>query len=247
MNENILQGKTILVVDDEVDLRDIICSEIEFLGGNVFQAGNISEAKDLLEKNKIDLIISDIRMPGGTGIELLEYVKAKNVSEPAIILITGFSDISIEDAYNKGAEALLNKPFMLEDLIKLAVRYTSPFANRFHEKVNADKVLPPPSDIELIDFGRGGVIVPIDGEKRSFQIGEPVKFNFIYDSHQFIGSGICRWIRPFDKGSKKAFIGLEFLDLNPSSLVNFGKIFNLREKIPYIPSTNFLTSDRYSR
>src|SRR5665647_59379 len=133
MDEQSLKGKTILVVDDEVDLRDIVASEFEYMGAVVHQAENIAVAQKLLNAQNVDLVVSDIRMPGGTGIDLLAFIKNRDVFDPPIILITGFADITTEEAFNKGAEALLNKPFKLDDLIKLAVKYTSPLEERFNE------------------------------------------------------------------------------------------------------------------
>ena len=51
MEEEVLKGKTLLVVDDETDLRDIVASELEFMGAKVFQAENISNAQKVLAQN----------------------------------------------------------------------------------------------------------------------------------------------------------------------------------------------------
>ncbi len=64
------------------------------MGANVSQAGNIMAADGILKQKQIDLIISDIRMPGGTGVDLLKTVKARNILNPPVILITGFADIA---------------------------------------------------------------------------------------------------------------------------------------------------------
>ena len=56
--------KTLLVVDDEADLREILVFSLERYGYKVFQASNGKEAFEIVRTNKIDLIISDIQMPG---------------------------------------------------------------------------------------------------------------------------------------------------------------------------------------
>jgi CheY-like chemotaxis protein len=236
MEEEILKGKNLLVVDDEVDLRDIVASELEFMGAKVFQAENITNAQKILNAEKIDLIVSDIRMPGGTGVDLLNIVKSKNVNVPPVILITGFADITLEDAFDKGAEALLNKPFKLDDLIKLAVRYTSPFEERFKEEVSAQQTIHAEVDEGSVRFGRGGLALPILVIGRKVDVGEAVNFDFNFDHQQYKGRGICRWQRPMDHGSNKVLMGLEFLNLTNVSLASFLKNLEGKSVIPYIPS-----------
>lgn len=236
MDEDVLKGKTLLVVDDETDLRDIVASELEFMGAKVFQAENISNAQKILAQNHIDLIVSDIRMPGGTGIDLLDVVKAKDTDVPPVILITGFADITTEDAFNKGAEALLNKPFKLDDLIKMVVRYTSPFDGRFKEEGSSQKKLSVELDKSKVQFGRGGLAMEFDTAGKKFDIGELVEFNFNYGDEHYEGNAICRWLRQLDHGTNKAIIGLEFMNLNTQTLGQFQKINAGKTVVPYIPS-----------
>ncbi|WPU67092.1 response regulator [Peredibacter starrii] len=235
MEEDVLKGKTLLVVDDEVDLRDIVASELEFMGAKVFQAENILSAQRVLASHKIDLIISDIRMPGGTGVDLLDVVKAKDVQVPPVILITGFADITNEDAFDKGAEALLNKPFKLDDLIKMAVRYTSPVEERFNHGTIETRKEVKPINGEL-KIGRGGVSLKLDTHGTKYEIGEVVRFNFTYGDKSFTGEGICRWFKPTDQGAQKATMGVEFLHLTPETLDHFKDYFEDSKVVPYIPS-----------
>jgi CheY-like chemotaxis protein len=234
MEESVLKGKTLLVVDDEADLRDIVASELEFMGAKVFQADNIANAQSILDQNAIDLIVSDIRMPGGTGIDLLDSVKARDVNKPPVILITGFADITLEDAFDKGAEAMLNKPFKLDDLIKLVVRYTSDYYERFNQKVEAKRVIPAEDQLSPFTLGRGGLSVEISTHGRKIEMGECLEFDLKHGEGIFRGQGVCRWYRPVD-GSSKAVIGLEIFSLEENSLGHFQKFFENKNLVPYIP------------
>lgn len=224
MEETILKGKTLLVVDDETDLRDIVASELEFMGGTVFQAENISVAKNILAKNKIDLIVSDIRMPGGTGIDLLDSVKENNVNVPAVILITGFADITAQEAFDRGAEALMNKPFKLDDLIQVASRYISPENERFNDssQLSTKKLV-----VEFAhDFaedsnmalGRGGLALTVDTHGKKYDLGEVIDFNFKFTDLVLSGTGILRWIKLNDHQPGKVSMGIEFINLEETSL-----------------------------
>lgn len=235
MDEELLKGRVLLIVDDEVDLRDIVASELEFMGATVFQAENITVAQKILEQHKIDLIISDIRMPGGTGLDLLDSVKSKNSNSPPVILITGFADITVEDAFNKGAEALANKPFKLDDLIKMVLRYTSTFEERFKEPGEATKSIESFSNDVKVKFGRGGFMMEITTQGQRYDIGDLVNFDFKFNHMNFKGIGTCRWIKTLDHQAYKALIGVELFNLEDESLKHFQEIYNSSEMVAYIP------------
>jgi DNA-binding NtrC family response regulator len=122
MSEKLFLSKTILIVDDEIDLREIIASEFEYLGAKVYLASNVLVAKEILSQEKIDLVVSDIRMPGGSGIDLLDFVKNQKVLNTSVILISGFADISIDEALGKGVDGYISKPFQLDEIIETALK-----------------------------------------------------------------------------------------------------------------------------
>lgn len=110
----------ILIVEDEKDFRDILK---EFFIDNKFDvadAGDIPTAISLLEKEKIDLVLSDIRLPGNDetdGIELLKWVR-KN-TQAKFILMTGFAEaFRTKLAFDIGADDFLGKPFNLEEALE---------------------------------------------------------------------------------------------------------------------------------
>ncbi len=114
-------GKTLLVVEDEADLREPLVMIFEELGCKVFEASNGVEGFQIACRESLDLVISDIRMPGGDGIELLKNIKGRGGSTP-IILITGFSPLSAQETAALGAAAILAKPFEVCDLEQAAAR-----------------------------------------------------------------------------------------------------------------------------
>jgi len=108
--------KTILVVDDEPDLRELIAKALELKGFKTLMAENGTRAYQVLQTQAVDMVISDIRMPGGDGVAFLR--KAKQLDEELpFILITGFADINSQEAHHAGAVALICKPFNLNDLV----------------------------------------------------------------------------------------------------------------------------------
>jgi CheY-like chemotaxis protein len=220
MDDSILRGKNVLVVDDEVDLREIVASELDFMGSVVDQAGNISAADAILKKKKIDLIISDIRMPGGTGVDLLKTVKARNILNPPVILITGFADITPEEAYAEGAEALLSKPFQLDDLIQVSARLLRPLETRFSEgpasgnkKLVYESILPV-KQTPHFELGRGGFYVRTENTQK-YEIGETISVSLKFPDCHIVGVGIPRWSKVSETDSKLC-IGVELLRIEDS-------------------------------
>lgn len=111
-------NKTVLIVDDEKDLRDLLRFEFELEGWIVHEAHNGTEAFKVFGDQKIDAIITDVRMPGGDGIQLLDKVHEKSPSTP-VLVVTGFADITPQEAMNRGAHAVLTKPFDLRQIYQI--------------------------------------------------------------------------------------------------------------------------------
>jgi CheY-like chemotaxis protein len=125
-----LERKAILVVDDEPDLREILSDEFSLSGAQVDVASNGCEALRKARSRAFDAVISDLRMPGGDGIELAKALKAQPNS-PVLILMTGFADLSGEEAYEIGAEGFLTKPFHLEAVHEVLGRLLTPAFERW--------------------------------------------------------------------------------------------------------------------
>jgi signal transduction histidine kinase len=102
-------SETILVVDDDPDVRNIMCGVLSDLGYQVREAGNGEAALDILSHHRPDLMVLDFGMPGSNGAEVA--VMARQASEGLrILFVSGYSDTSaIEKAAGKAT--LLHKPF----------------------------------------------------------------------------------------------------------------------------------------
>jgi CheY-like chemotaxis protein len=106
----------LLVVDDEVILREAIIRDFERKGFQVFASASGKEALSLIAKEKVEIVISDIQMPDGDGIFLLENLRKLHPELPPVILMTGYSDFSERALLEKGAFRYVSKPFSREDL-----------------------------------------------------------------------------------------------------------------------------------
>ncbi|HLM56958.1 MAG TPA: sigma-54 dependent transcriptional regulator [Pyrinomonadaceae bacterium] len=117
-----MPSNRILVVDDEESIAEALSLVLEERGHRVESAKTVGEADALLGGRPFDLVFTDLRLPDGTGIELLARVKA-NSPETEVILMTahGSLDLAIE-AIKGGAFYYLEKPFTPEQALALAAR-----------------------------------------------------------------------------------------------------------------------------
>ena len=106
----------ILVVDDEKNQRETLAGILKKWGHQVHLAGTAEEALSMLSGQPIDLILTDLRMPGLSGVELLEKSRQER-PDIAVIVMTAFGTIEgAVDAMRKGAANFLTKPIDLDQL-----------------------------------------------------------------------------------------------------------------------------------
>lgn len=115
--------RTILVVDDEIRYRELYARVLRHAGFTVQEAGSAAEALQFLEGATPDMIVSDVRMPGESGLDLLRRVREERPELP-FLLVTAYADVrEAVDALKLGAVDYLAKPVDLDELLA-AVRDT---------------------------------------------------------------------------------------------------------------------------
>lgn len=108
--------RVILIVDDEEGLREGLGKLLEDEGYVVLCAETGEEALDVLQQSRIDLVLTDMRMPGMDGIELLKKIRERH-GDLGVIILTGYGQIeSYIEAMNFGAIEYVSKPFKVNEL-----------------------------------------------------------------------------------------------------------------------------------
>ncbi len=111
----------ILVVDDDPEMRSLLNDELSDEGYEVIQAEDGSEAALKMKKESFNLLITDMRMAKGGGLELLDSAKEFNPGMP-VIVITAFGDWpALMNAYEGVVFAFISKPFKMNEL-KAAIK-----------------------------------------------------------------------------------------------------------------------------
>jgi DNA-binding response OmpR family regulator len=112
----------ILVVEDEKDIADILGEMLEYFGYTISTASDGIDAWCLVSGKEYDLILTDLRLPGMDGIELLTKMRLHDIKTP-VLIISGVELQGRLSAINKlGPYDTIQKPFKMEDLKEKMVR-----------------------------------------------------------------------------------------------------------------------------
>ena len=126
----------ILVVEDDKAIRELIHIFLEKSGFETFTAITAEAAREILKKEEIGIVLTDVQLPGMNGIELTKIIKQDH--EADVIVMTGYSlEYSIEEAMARGASDLIIKPIRLEDLL---LRINVVLKNRSEKQENCRKM-----------------------------------------------------------------------------------------------------------
>jgi signal transduction histidine kinase len=165
--------ESILIVDDETGIREG-CRRVLVPEGFVVQtAASIKEAQHLLQEGNFDMVLLDIMMPDGRGIDLIEPIHKKD-PDAVCIIITGYATVEMAvDAIKRGAYNFISKPFTSDMLIMtvnqgLEKRRLSLETKRLNEiEQKAQELAQAKEDLERLDQFKSNFILTITHELRS--------------------------------------------------------------------------------
>ncbi len=127
-----MADRTALIVDDEPDIREVLGLSLINMGVEVQGAGNLAEARGLLKSNRFDICITDMRLPDGNGIQLVEHIQAHCPDLPTAV-ITAYGNVErAVQALKAGAFDFVSKPVdlnVLRRLVETALRMKPGGAN----------------------------------------------------------------------------------------------------------------------
>ena len=116
MSETKTANTKILVVDDEPDIRDLLAMTLRRMKLNVETVGSIVEAKKCLANHDYQLCLTDMRLPDGTGSELIQFIQETQRKLP-VAMITAYGNLELAiEALKRGAFDFLTKPLDVERL-----------------------------------------------------------------------------------------------------------------------------------
>jgi len=223
-----LQNASILVVDDEPDLCDMLGFEFEMQGSQVYYAYDGEAAFDIVNAQNVDVVITDIRMPRANGMELLERIRARDEAHPAVVFITAYdTTLSLREAFFRGAEGFFAKPFRLKDLVRRVETVLEQPGARWRELPGEESKTRIDQHFDSIekaraahrfDVGRGGFAIYADAPDTA--PGNHIDFRISFQSGSvpvLEGTGIVCWTARYNDSGETA-LGIEFLHLSEMSI-----------------------------
>lgn len=227
----------ILIADDEPDMREIFSAWFRNLGCSVTAAADGQEALDVLSRERFDAIVTDVRMPRVSGVELVQQLHQSGRYIPIVIFVSGYVDLTLPDAFNLGVEAVMSKPCEKKELLN-AVRRSLLRRQLIFEPPNS--VNPPSPDNYVqevyalgvtasgVALGRGGLSL---GIRHDFAVESVIGFSLSFAQGpltHLAGWGIFRWC-------EHSRAGIEFLDLDKESLGQFARWLEEHAPVSFIP------------
>lgn len=136
-----MRKETILIVDDSIEMLEVLRRQLSSLNFYTFQASNVSDAIEILKTTPIDMLITDLQMPGIGGMQLVKYAGEHFPNIPTLV-ITGFPSVSgALEAVKSGVLDYLVKPFTQSEL-KNAVEESLLKFSLNHPEIVKEKALP---------------------------------------------------------------------------------------------------------
>jgi len=214
-----LTDATILIVDDEPILLAIFAKWLAAIGcEKVITASNGEAALAILQRESIDVLLTDIRMPVMDGITLVRRLAESGNALPSIVFVSGFGDIDTREMYALGVEAFIPKPFDRNELFSVLQKAIAERSTLWHTKLsNAPRqsllieanCWDETASVNTIGLGRGGFSVC---STESISPGK-IAFRLLLTdpASVIVGQGYVRWNSRVDC---KAGIEFAFVDRN---------------------------------
>jgi two-component system, NtrC family, response regulator PilR len=117
-----MSGQRLLIVDDEASIRDMLAFFFHKRGFEVLTASNFTEGQASALRSTPDLVLSDIKMPDGNGLDLLRKIKSESPKTPVIMITAHTSTPDAIEAMKAGAIDYIAKPFNMEELALIVDR-----------------------------------------------------------------------------------------------------------------------------
>jgi len=232
-----LKDAAVLFVEDEPFLRESMCKWLEQKAGKAFCAEHGAAALKILATNKVDIVVSDLRMPVMDGVALVKKLH-KIEPQPRIILVTGFSDLSLREAYEMGVDAVLEKPIDREQLLR-AMEHSLAIPEELWAKPLTEQgmklSLSFPSLAEAVKqksiaFGRRGFCIKSGGAFREGLVDFALEFRA--DRRILSGQGVVRWA-----AGHEGQAGIEITSLDDASRPWVLDLVKRRTVVAYIPGS----------
>jgi len=218
--------KVILIVEDEPDFVEICKSLLEETGYEILVAINGKQGIEAIQKNHVDMILSDGKMPLSDGYTLLNWVRSHCPNMP-FILMTGYLERSEAEFAQLGIDGMFEKPFDLNILVKFIenfFEYDEAVSLRRYPRVNVKIPITFKDDGQefegvCLNISRGGLFVAKAPPYP--ELNSPIHFSM--KEAGVSGTGVIRWQRERADAGKLPGVGIEFSNIDLRQILNLNQ------------------------
>jgi len=229
----------VLILDDESDLTKMLQHFFQLRNIDSYTFNDPIQALEAIRKLKIDVVISDIRMPKLNGLNFLQEIRKLHFYEPGVIFISGYpEEYGIETLLDMGAFAFLEKPVDLERLYRLVWEYV--FGARAKEGQLEAPVTVCLGNIplEAQHLGFGGIFLNHDQLERhpgiKLETGGMVEIQFQLPASEVSHKALCEVVYR-KQGDKSGGYGLKFLEIPSASKREVLELVRTNNILSFIP------------
>lgn len=235
----------VMVVDDEPDICDLVKDALEDKGLIVETITNPKNVMEEIAEFHPDFVVSDVRMPGYDGFELMKDVRKLYHHVPEFIMFSGYSKISRPESMDLGAVDLLDKPIDSNRLFFLIVErfIENPYERSRWCRVNADVSVKLDSGIDVTasNIGFGGLFIPLKEvppeHAKQLKVSTQIKFQMRLpeDKKAMNLTGEIVWVRPTKQSIHPPGFGVKFIDLPRDAKIqieDFVRELKIRSFVP---------------
>jgi CheY-like chemotaxis protein len=233
-----LHDAAVLFVDDEPFFRESMGGWLEQHVRRALCAEHGKAALAILAANRIDLLLSDVRMPVMDGIALVGKLRGL-ASSPRVILVTGFSDLTLRQAYEMGVDTIFEKPVDREDLLRIMQNSLSDPAELWRQPSHTEAAMQLSTSFPSlaaalnkpeIAFGRRGFCI----KSPSLLYEGPVDLvvTFTADERVLSGQGVVRWV-----DARKGQAGIEITCLDAACRTWVLDLVKEKAGIEFVPGS----------
>lgn len=113
---NSSDAASIAVIDDDVNLREMLSTALQFAGYRTYSAGTCEDGLAMIERREPDLIVLDVQLPDGDGFDLCRRLRGQGVTTPVIFLTARDQSADVIAGFTDGGDDYVTKPFRLAEL-----------------------------------------------------------------------------------------------------------------------------------
>lgn len=227
---SLLKGKKILIVDDESAIRELLVEVLEDQGALCAQASGGHEGYQIFKERHFDIVLSDVNMPRGNGIYLLNQVKETTFRSTRFFIISGNASLVYSEVVQKGVDGVIEKPFKINKLINklesslcevnIPTRKYTRIMATLNIKLNWEE-LDVPLYLKTQNLSLGGLFVQTDHEQMP-NLNSKILFEIIesqeIDASILMGEMKVRWTTSHNSQAPLTGFGAEFDNLNKDQL-----------------------------